>query len=96
MIAGDLVDGIGVYPRQERDLAITDVVEQYVELGRRLAELPERLTIVAAEHFTIAGAAFLEAAECEGTAELRSGRIRSRRLDGSRKLAGRKLQDGRF
>jgi DNA polymerase II small subunit len=47
VIAGDLVDGIGVYPRQERDLAITDIVEQYVELGRRLAELPERLTVVA-------------------------------------------------
>jgi DNA polymerase II small subunit len=47
VIAGDLVDGIGVYPRQERDLAITDVVEQYVELGRRLSELPDRLTIVA-------------------------------------------------
>jgi DNA polymerase II small subunit len=47
VIAGDLVDGIGVYPRQERDLAISDVVEQYVELGRRLAELPERLTVVA-------------------------------------------------
>jgi len=46
VIAGDLVDGIGVYPRQERDLAITDVVEQYVELGRRLAELPRRLTVV--------------------------------------------------
>jgi DNA polymerase II small subunit len=47
VIAGDLVDGIGVYPRQERDLAIQDVVEQYVELGRRLAELPERLNVVA-------------------------------------------------
>jgi DNA polymerase II small subunit len=47
VIAGDLVDGIGIYPRQERDLAISDVVEQYAELGRRLAELPERLTIVA-------------------------------------------------
>ena len=47
VIAGDLVDGIGVYPRQERDLAISDVVEQYAELGRRLTELPERLTIVA-------------------------------------------------
>lgn len=47
VIAGDLVDGIGVYPRQERDLAISDVVEQYAELGRRLSELPERLTIVA-------------------------------------------------
>ena len=47
VIAGDLVDGIGVYPRQERDLAIADVVEQYAELGRRLSELPARLTIVA-------------------------------------------------
>ncbi len=47
VIAGDLVDGIGVYPRQERDLAISDVVEQYAELGRRLHELPERLTVVA-------------------------------------------------
>jgi DNA polymerase II small subunit len=47
VIAGDLVDGIGIYPRQEKDLAIADVVEQYAELGRRLAELPDRLTIVA-------------------------------------------------
>ncbi|MGA9840272.1 MAG: metallophosphoesterase [Thermoplasmata archaeon] len=46
VIAGDLVDGIGIYPQQERDLAIADVVEQYAELGRRLAELPERMTIV--------------------------------------------------
>lgn len=46
VVAGDLVDGIGVYPQQERDLAIADVVEQYAELGRRLAELPERMTIV--------------------------------------------------
>jgi DNA polymerase II small subunit len=46
VVAGDLVDGIGVYPRQERDLAISDVVEQYAELGRRLAELPSRLAVV--------------------------------------------------
>jgi len=46
VVAGDLVDGIGIYPRQERDLAIADVVEQYAELGRRFRELPDRLTIV--------------------------------------------------
>ncbi|MGB6501336.1 MAG: metallophosphoesterase, partial [Thermoplasmata archaeon] len=46
VVAGDLVDGIGVYPRQEKDLAILDIVEQYNELGRRLAELPGRLAIV--------------------------------------------------
>jgi len=47
VIAGDLVDGIGVYPRQERDLAIGDIVEQYVELGRRLSEIPSRMTVIA-------------------------------------------------
>jgi DNA polymerase II small subunit len=46
VIAGDLVDGIGIYPNQERDLAISDVFEQYEELGRRLRELPERLNVV--------------------------------------------------
>lgn len=46
VIAGDLVDGIGIYPRQERDLAIPDIIEQYAELGRRLRELPSRMTIV--------------------------------------------------
>ncbi|MGI0132766.1 MAG: metallophosphoesterase [Thermoplasmata archaeon] len=46
VVAGDLVDGIGIYPNQEKDLAITDVFEQYHELGRRLRELPERLNVV--------------------------------------------------
>jgi len=46
VVAGDLVDGIGIYPRQERDLAIADIVEQYTELGRRLAEIPSRLSII--------------------------------------------------
>jgi DNA polymerase II small subunit len=46
VVAGDLVDGIGIYPQQERDLAIADVIEQYAELGRKLADLPARLNIV--------------------------------------------------
>ncbi|MCI4356845.1 MAG: metallophosphoesterase [Thermoplasmata archaeon] len=46
VVAGDLVDGIGIYPNQERDLALHDVFEQYEELGRRLRELPERLRII--------------------------------------------------
>ena len=46
VIAGDLVDGIGIYPNQERDLAIGDVFEQYAELGRRLREIPTRLNVV--------------------------------------------------
>ncbi|MFZ0830676.1 MAG: metallophosphoesterase [Thermoplasmata archaeon] len=47
VIAGDLVDGIGIYPNQERDLAIVDIFEQYAELGRRLRELPSRVQVVA-------------------------------------------------
>ena len=46
VIAGDLVDGIGVYPNQERDLAVTDVFEQYALLGRHLSTLPAHLQIV--------------------------------------------------
>ncbi len=46
VVAGDLVDGIGIYPNQERDLAIGDVFEQYAELARRLAELPPHLNVV--------------------------------------------------
>ena len=47
VIAGDLVDGIGIYPNQDRDLAIVDIFEQYAELGRRLRELPNRVQVVA-------------------------------------------------
>lgn len=46
VVAGDLVDGIGIYPNQDRDLAIHDIVEQYAELARRLRELPDRLSII--------------------------------------------------
>lgn len=47
VIAGDLVDGIGIYPGQERDLAIPDIVEQYTEFGRLIREIPARINIVA-------------------------------------------------
>lgn len=46
VVAGDLVDGIGIYPHQEKDLAIADVAEQYQELGRRLKEIPGRMTVI--------------------------------------------------
>jgi DNA polymerase II small subunit len=46
VIAGDLVDGIGIYPNQERDLALHDVFQQYEELGRRLRDLPARLRLI--------------------------------------------------
>jgi len=38
VIAGDLVDGIGIYPGQERDLAIQDTWEQYERAAELLNE----------------------------------------------------------
>jgi DNA polymerase II small subunit len=43
---GDLVDGIGVYPNQEDDLEIRDVVNQYKELSRLLMGLNSNVRVV--------------------------------------------------
>jgi len=46
VMAGDVVDGIGVYPRQEEELAIDDVYAQYEELARLLAAMPDHLRVI--------------------------------------------------
>lgn len=46
VIAGDLVDGIGIYPGQEADLSIKDVWEQYERAAELLNEIPDRIQIV--------------------------------------------------
>jgi DNA polymerase II small subunit len=46
LIAGDLVDGIGVYPGQERELVIKNIYEQYQAFGEMLSSLPPHLRIV--------------------------------------------------
>lgn len=46
VIAGDLVDGIGIYPGQEADLAIMDVWEQYERAAELINEIPDRIQIV--------------------------------------------------
>lgn len=46
LIAGDLVDGIGVYPGQEHELTIANIYEQYDALGAMLSSLPSRMVIV--------------------------------------------------
>ena len=45
-IAGDLTAGIGIYPGQENELAITDVYEQYEKLTEYIAEIPEYIHVV--------------------------------------------------
>jgi DNA polymerase II small subunit len=45
-IAGDLVDGIGVYPEQRNDLAIPNIYDQYALLASKLRDLPDRIKIL--------------------------------------------------
>jgi len=46
VVGGDLVDGIGVYPRQDEDLAIDDIYAQYEAFAELISALPTRLRIV--------------------------------------------------
>ena len=46
VICGDIVDGIGVYPRQEHELAITDLYEQYKEAAGYVGRIPEYIETV--------------------------------------------------
>lgn len=45
-IAGDLVDGVGIYPGQDEELIIKDIYEQYKECGRLLSLIPKHIQIV--------------------------------------------------
>lgn len=47
-IAGDLVDGVGVYKGQQKDLEITDIEKQYDRFAELLAEIPKELKIFVA------------------------------------------------
>lgn len=46
VIPGDAVDGIGIYPRQEEELLIHDIYEQYEELARLLETVPDHIKII--------------------------------------------------
>jgi len=46
VIAGDLVDGIGIYPNQEDDLEIKDIFAQYDKVASLLREIPEYIQII--------------------------------------------------
>jgi DNA polymerase II small subunit len=46
VIAGDLVEGIGVFPNQMKELEITNIREQYKVAGMLLQELPDHVEII--------------------------------------------------
>jgi len=46
VIAGDIVDGIGIYPGQLEELAITDIYEQYREVAKFLEQVPDYIEVI--------------------------------------------------
>jgi DNA polymerase II small subunit len=47
IVAGDIVDGIGVYPNQDKELIIKDIYEQYDEAARLFGEIDNVQIIIA-------------------------------------------------
>jgi DNA polymerase II small subunit len=46
LVAGDIVDGIGVYPNQAKELAIRDIQKQYKFASRLIERIPEYIEVV--------------------------------------------------
>jgi len=46
LIAGDIVDGVGVYPGQAKELSIRDVHKQYTFAAKYLEKIPEHVEII--------------------------------------------------
>ena len=46
IIAGDIVDGIGVYPNQDKELSIKDIRQQYEEAARFLGNIRSDIKII--------------------------------------------------
>ncbi|MBD3318586.1 hypothetical protein GF342_01620 [Candidatus Woesearchaeota archaeon] len=46
LIPGDVIEGVGIFPRQEEELDITDVYEQYKTLATYLARIPRDKHII--------------------------------------------------
>lgn len=46
LVAGDLVDGVGVFPGQARELAVKDVHRQYKYAAKLLGRIPEHIEII--------------------------------------------------
>ena len=44
-IAGDLVDGVGIYPGQENELSILDIYDQYEVFEKFIMEIPDYIEI---------------------------------------------------
>jgi len=45
-IAGDLIDGVGIYPNQEEELIVRDVYEQYAICAELLKKIPSHIELI--------------------------------------------------
>ncbi|MDR2700231.1 MAG: DNA-directed DNA polymerase II small subunit [Nitrososphaerota archaeon] len=48
LVAGDIVDGVGIYPEQQRELTIRDVHKQYNHAIKYLEKIPKYIEIILA------------------------------------------------
>ncbi|MGQ9624718.1 MAG: DNA-directed DNA polymerase II small subunit [Candidatus Bathycorpusculaceae bacterium] len=46
LIAGDIVDGIGIYPNQIKELALRDIHKQYMLASKCLEQIPDYIEVV--------------------------------------------------
>ncbi|MEM2537743.1 MAG: DNA-directed DNA polymerase II small subunit [Candidatus Methanomethylicia archaeon] len=46
IVAGDIVDGIGVYPNQEKELAIKDLKKQYEVAAYYFSQIPQHIKVI--------------------------------------------------
>jgi len=46
VIAGDVVDGIGIYPEQRKELAIKDIYKQYQAAATLLEQIPDYIELI--------------------------------------------------
>ena len=46
VLPGDLVDGIGIYPNQEKELSISNIYNQYQTLAKQFEYIPDHITIL--------------------------------------------------
>lgn len=46
VLPGDLVDGIGIYPNQEKELSIPNIYHQYEALATQLTAIPDHITVL--------------------------------------------------
>ena len=48
IIAGDVIDGIGIYPNQEKELVIKDMTKQYAMFDDFVSRLPDHIEVIVA------------------------------------------------